>query len=70
MLLLLLSSVYGCERVVFSPVSKSQAIAAEKVESKHQLITQFIAQERKGVEFLGLPILASSRFVIMSDKQE
>ncbi|MGB3511352.1 MAG: putative quinol monooxygenase [Microcoleaceae cyanobacterium] len=70
LLLLLLSSVYGCERVVYSVVSNSQAIAVEKVEPPYKLVAQVIAQDGKGTAFSGIPILASSRFVIMPDQRE
>ena len=70
LLLLLLTSVYGCEKVVSHTVSNNQAIAVEKVEPSYKLVAQVIAQDGKGTEFSGVPILASSRFVIMPDKRE
>ncbi|NEO56702.1 MAG: antibiotic biosynthesis monooxygenase [Okeania sp. SIO3B5] len=68
--LLLLTSVYGCEKVVSSTVGNSQAIAVEKIELPYKLVAQLIAQDGKGTDFSGVPILASSRFVIMPDKRE
>ncbi len=70
LLLLLISSIYGCEKFVSSATSNSPAIALAKVEPKHKLIAQVIAQDGRGTEFSGLPILASSRFLIMADKRE
>ncbi len=70
LLLLLIGSIYGCEKFVDHNTSDSPEIALAKVESGNKLIAQVIAQDGKGTEFSGLPILASSRFEIMPDKRE
>ena len=70
LLLLLIGSIYGCEKFVDRYSSDSPEIALAKVESGNKLIAQVVAQDGRGTEFSGLPILASSRFVIKPDKRE
>ncbi|MGD1807842.1 putative quinol monooxygenase [Dapis sp. BLCC M126] len=70
MLLLLIGSIYGCEKFVYHSNIDSPEIALANVESGNKLIAQVIAQDGKGTEFSGLPILASSRFEIIPDKRE
>ena len=66
LLFLLIGSIYGCERVVVPNILNTKAITLAQVKTKHKLI----AQNEKGTDFSGLPVLVSSRFVIMLDKRE
>ncbi|MEM1171301.1 MAG: putative quinol monooxygenase [Cyanobacteria bacterium P01_H01_bin.35] len=70
LLLLLIGSIYGCEKFVYHNTTDSPEITLAKVESGNKLIAQVIAQDGRGTEFSGLPILASSRFEIIPDKRE
>lgn len=62
--ILVICSISGCGNRVYSTVNEHKLIVAAQVGQKHQLIAQ------KGTGFSGLPILVSSRFVIMPDRRE
>ncbi len=70
LLILLLGSVYGSERVVYGAVISGKAMAVQQVDPKQKLIAQVIVQDGKSTDFSGLPILTSSRFVIKSEQGE